>query len=228
MWAPQKFDHLPQLFHRLIDAGDVVERDAEIFLGIHLAAAAAEGHRAAGSAHPANHQPEDEPEEAGDEEHRHPVPPRARGILVAEGHAVFREQLGQLALRVFTRQLRGAEPPQATGRREPLPGTAGLQVIAPGERQFANGARHLKGADHHVLQIGEAGHLAARTTAAGHFDKPGSGSRIGVAAARGPDQLFEVAIRQFDLGRRAEQTEREQAGHGGGNQRPNQVRSAHR
>ena len=51
----EELDDLAQLFDRLVDAGHVVERDADVFLGVHLAAAAAEGHRRAGPAQAAHH-----------------------------------------------------------------------------------------------------------------------------------------------------------------------------
>ncbi len=54
----QELDDFAQLFDGLVDAGHVFERDAEIFLGVHLAAAAAEGHRRAGPAQPAHHEEE--------------------------------------------------------------------------------------------------------------------------------------------------------------------------
>ena len=43
----EEIDHLAQLVDGLVDAGHVVEGDAEVFLGVELAAAAAEGHRRA-------------------------------------------------------------------------------------------------------------------------------------------------------------------------------------
>ena len=51
----EELDHFAQLFDRFVDAGHVVERDAQVFLGVHLAAAAAEGHRRAGPAQAAHH-----------------------------------------------------------------------------------------------------------------------------------------------------------------------------
>ena len=58
-------------FHRFVDAGHVFESDADIFLGVQLAAAAAERHRAAGPAQAAHHEEEEQHEQAGDHQHRH-------------------------------------------------------------------------------------------------------------------------------------------------------------
>ena len=52
----EELDDFAQFFDGFVDAGHVVERDAEVFLGIHLAAAAAEGHRRAGAAQAAHHE----------------------------------------------------------------------------------------------------------------------------------------------------------------------------
>ena len=101
----QELHHFPQFLDRLVDASDVVEGDAEIFLRIHLAAAAPEGHRTPGAADPPHHHEEDEAEQACQEEHRQPVPPGARRFLVAEGNAVLGQLPHELALRVFARQL---------------------------------------------------------------------------------------------------------------------------
>ncbi len=54
----EKLDDFAQLFDGFVDAGHVFERDVDIFLGVHLAAAAAEGHRRAGAAQPADHEDE--------------------------------------------------------------------------------------------------------------------------------------------------------------------------
>ena len=59
----EELDDFAQLFDRLVDAGHVLERDADVFLGVHLAAAAAEGHRRAGAAQPPHHQEEDHHEQ---------------------------------------------------------------------------------------------------------------------------------------------------------------------
>ena len=51
----EEVDHFAQLVDGFVDAGDVVEGDVDVFLGVQLAAAAAEGHRRAGAAHAAEH-----------------------------------------------------------------------------------------------------------------------------------------------------------------------------
>ena len=54
----QELDDFAEFFDGFVDAGDVFERDVDIFLGEQLAAAAAEGHRRAGAAHPPDHEDE--------------------------------------------------------------------------------------------------------------------------------------------------------------------------
>ena len=54
----EEIDHLAQLVDGLVDAGHVVEGDAEVLLGVELAAAAAEGHRRARPAQPPHHEEE--------------------------------------------------------------------------------------------------------------------------------------------------------------------------
>ena len=61
----EELDDFAELIDGLFDAGDVFERDFDVFLGEQLAAAAAEGHRRAGPAHPADHEHEQHHQQAG-------------------------------------------------------------------------------------------------------------------------------------------------------------------
>ncbi len=80
----EEIDDFADFFDRFVDAGDVVERDAEVFLGVHLAAAAAERHRRAGAAEAAHHQEDDEHEQGRDDDHRQVVAPHAGSFGVIE------------------------------------------------------------------------------------------------------------------------------------------------
>ena len=64
---------------RLVDPGHVVEGDPQVFLGVLLAAATAERHRAPGPPQTFHHREEEEGKQAGEEEHREPAAPRSRG-----------------------------------------------------------------------------------------------------------------------------------------------------
>ena len=67
----EELDDFAQLVDGFVDAGDVFERDVDIFLGEQLAAAAAEGHRRAGAAHAADHEDEQHHQQAGHQQQRH-------------------------------------------------------------------------------------------------------------------------------------------------------------
>ena len=67
----EELDDFAQLFDGFVDAGHVFERDLDVFLGVQLAAAAAEGHRRAGPAHPADHEDEQHHQQAGHQQQRH-------------------------------------------------------------------------------------------------------------------------------------------------------------
>ena len=98
----EELDDFAQLFHGLVDAGDFVERDAHVFLGVHFAAAAAKSHRRAGSAQPPHHDEKHAHEQHGDQQHGHVIAASAGGVLgrkVVE--AALLEQLGQFAIVVF-------------------------------------------------------------------------------------------------------------------------------
>ena len=88
----EELDDFAELFDRLVDPGHVVEGDPQVFLGVLLAAAAAERHRAPGPSQTFHHREEEEGKQAGQEEHREPAAPRSRGLLVAVGDAVLGEQ----------------------------------------------------------------------------------------------------------------------------------------
>ena len=216
--AAQKFDDLAQLLHRLVDSGHVVERDAEILLGVHLAAAPAEGHRAASPAEPPHHHEEQHAEETGHEQHRQPVAPGARRLFIAEGHTVFGQELRQLSLGVLTRELRGVKPAANAGRA-----TRGRRRLCRLRGDFAQRARHLEGADHDVGEVGVEDGRPGRP--ARHFHRLLLGPRVG-SLARRADQSFEIAVGQLDLRIGVQETEREQSGNAYGDQRPDDVRSA--
>ena len=69
----EELDDFAELVDGLVDAGDVFERDLDVFLGEELAAAAAEGHRRAGPAHPPDHEDEQHHQQAGHQQQRHVV-----------------------------------------------------------------------------------------------------------------------------------------------------------
>ena len=60
----EKLDNLAQLVDGLVDAGHVFKRDFDVFLSEEFAAAAAEGHRRAGAAHPPDHEDEQHDQQA--------------------------------------------------------------------------------------------------------------------------------------------------------------------
>ena len=95
----EELDDFAQLFDRFVDAGDVLERDVDVFLGEELAAAAAEGHRRAGPAHPPHHEDEQHHQQARHQQHRDPGHQRAGliGIVVVR-NVVLLEQLADLFL----------------------------------------------------------------------------------------------------------------------------------
>ena len=73
----EEVDDFAELFHGFIDAGDFVERHADIFLGQQLPATAAEGHRRACPAQSAQEQ-DGNHQHARDQRHEHEIaPPRA-------------------------------------------------------------------------------------------------------------------------------------------------------
>ena len=74
----QELDDFAEFFDGFFDAGDVFERDFDIFLGEQLAAAAAEGHRRAGAAHPADHEDEQHDQQAGHQQQRDVIEQRIR------------------------------------------------------------------------------------------------------------------------------------------------------
>ncbi len=55
----EEFDNLAKLVDGFLDAGNILERDLDVFLGKKFAAAATKGHRRPSSAHPTNHEDEE-------------------------------------------------------------------------------------------------------------------------------------------------------------------------
>ena len=67
----QELDDFAQLLDGFVDAGHVFERDFDVFLGVQLAAAAAERHRRAGPAHAADHEDEQHHQQGRHQQQRH-------------------------------------------------------------------------------------------------------------------------------------------------------------
>ena len=83
----QKFDDLLQVFLGLVDAGDVLERDAALRLGEQLGLRLAKAHRLAGAAlhlprHVDPHAEEQQQRQAVDEQRQQPVLPSDGGLAV--------------------------------------------------------------------------------------------------------------------------------------------------
>ena len=98
----QELDDFTEFFHRLVDAGDVLERDADIFLSVHLAAAATECHRRAGAAESLHHEDEEHDEQAGHHQQRHVNAQSTRTVLGPDvGEAVALQEFEERAVVVF-------------------------------------------------------------------------------------------------------------------------------
>ena len=106
----EEVDHLAEFVDRLVDAGHVVEGDADVLLGVELAAAAAEGHRRARPAQPPHHE-QHQAHHQRHQDHRGQVL-LPRGGPRLEGHAgeaVGVEHVEQVVLVVQAAQRVGAE-----------------------------------------------------------------------------------------------------------------------
>ena len=104
----EEFDHLAEFVDRLVDAGHVVERDADVFLGVDLAAAAAEGHRRARAAQPPHHDEEDRHQQQREHEHRHQVLPAAGRLPARDvGETLLLQQIEQRVVVVLQSHPRG-------------------------------------------------------------------------------------------------------------------------
>ena len=75
----EEIDDFADLFDRFVDAGHVVERDAQIFLGVQLAAAAAERHGRARAEQAAEHEIDEQQAEHKNHESTAPAGPRGWG-----------------------------------------------------------------------------------------------------------------------------------------------------
>ena len=91
----EELDDFAEFFDRFFDAGHVLERDADVLLGVHLAAAAAEGHRRAGSAQAAHHHEHHQQTQAHQCQHAKVRRPRAGTAFVVELPAMLDQQVGQ-------------------------------------------------------------------------------------------------------------------------------------
>ena len=109
--APQKLHHFAKLFHGLVDACHIVERDAQILLRVHFPTAASKRHRTAGATQFPHHEEKKETKQAGQKEQGEPVAPRTWRFFVAERHAVFGQEPRELPLGVFAWQLGTVKPP---------------------------------------------------------------------------------------------------------------------
>ncbi len=90
----EKVDHFAQLVDRLVDAGHVLERDSQIFLGIHLAAAPAESHRRSGPTELAQHDEQHADDQAPHQQRLNPIGlPNAGAFDVRPVDVVRFEQL---------------------------------------------------------------------------------------------------------------------------------------
>ena len=192
----EKFHDLAKFFHSFVNTCHVVERDPEILLGIHLAPRAAEGHRTSRAADSPHHQKEEHAKQSRQEQHRQPVPPRARGILVPKRNGVLLEELHELRLGVLAGEFRRAElplsrrqaacqRPQATGGRLVFP--SGCARSAAGSLPHLAG--DLEGPNDHVVQLAVADGRGLGTVGLLHRHES-----IAPLRGRRQDQAFEVAV----------------------------------
>ena len=94
----QKLDDFAKLVDRFFDAGDVFERDFDIFLSEHPAAAAAERHRRTGAAHAADHEDEEHDQQAGHQQQRNVIQQRIGRPGDPQVEAFLEQQVGELFL----------------------------------------------------------------------------------------------------------------------------------
>jgi len=101
----EEIDDFAQLLDGFVDAGDVAEGDADVFLGNEFAAAASEGHRRAGAAQSAQHEKEDDHDDEHQDKHRHEAAPTAGRPFGTDVRAsVLAKQLEKKVLVVFKAQ----------------------------------------------------------------------------------------------------------------------------
>ena len=151
----EEIDHLAQFVDGLVDAGHVVEGDADVFLGVELAAAAAEGHRRAGAAQPPHHDEEDHHDQHHQHEHRHQVLPAAGRLLAANvGKPCLLRQVEQGVVVVLQSQPRRC----GTSRR---PSARALPASASGADHLpGHGAGDLVRADLEIVRGRNSGRPA--------------------------------------------------------------------
>ena len=114
----EEVDDFAEFFHGFIDAGDFVERHADIFLGQQLPATAAEGHRRACPAQPAEEQDGND-QNARDQRNEHEIAlPRAgRRSALEVVKTVGRQAVEQLAVVLIQPVTRASERHVLLGRR---------------------------------------------------------------------------------------------------------------
>ena len=91
----EELDDFAEFFDRFVDAGDVVERNVDIFLGVEFAPAASERHRRAGSPHPAEQKDEEDQQHDRQDEQGSQILPFGSGGLVPDDNPLFVHQFGE-------------------------------------------------------------------------------------------------------------------------------------
>ena len=212
----QELDDLAEFVDGFFDAGHVLERDFDVFLGEEFAAAAAERHRRAGPAHAANHEHEEHHQEGRHQQQWNVIQQRVRRAGDAPIETLLREQVGELAFlgQPFDAQFDVLLFLTAGD-------ILGFAVAAAGGRRLVALPRNFRG-DERVadLDIGEIRNPeTAALGAAGvwNFDGPG------VAFARGFDELQQVAPANLLLGAAVENGDHQQQEHAEPQHVPNQV-----